>query len=33
MEGGVGVKGWGGAVEDRVRGEEGVENDTVEGRL
>ena len=29
VEGGVGVGGWGGAVEEQGEGGEGVENDTV----
>ena len=33
VEGGVGVRGWGGAVEEQDEGGEGVENDAVERRL
>ena len=33
MEGGVGVRGWGGAVEEQGEGGEGGEKDAVERRL
>ena len=33
MEGGVGIRGWGGAVEEQGDGGKGVENDAVERRL
>ena len=33
MEGGVGVRGWGGAVEEQDEGGGGVENDAVEREL